>query len=33
MIGVEEDRRDYYGAIKLMKHYLHEDNQVDVLVG
>jgi hypothetical protein len=26
MIGVEEDKRDYFGAIKLMKHYLCEDN-------
>lgn len=33
MIGVEEDKRDYFGAIKLMKHYLHEDNLVDVLMG
>lgn len=33
MIGVEEDKRDYFGAIKLMKNYLHQDNEVDLLVG
>lgn len=34
LIGVEEDKRDYFGAIKLMKHYLNEEcKEVDVLVG
>lgn len=32
-IGVEEDNRDYFGAIKLIKYYLCEENEVDVLVG
>ena len=32
-IGVEEDKRDYFGAIKLLKNYVNTENPIDVLTG
>lgn len=32
-IGVEEDKRDYYGATKLLRHYIDASKPIDLLCG
>lgn len=32
-IGVEEDNRDYFGAINLLKHYIDPNKPIDLLCG